>query len=104
MVPVATRTHLPRRRRTSPSGSRGPVSHTLKRSRSPTQQVIAPFLLATGEHDDRSIADTLLPELEQEMASTRRVIERVADADPNWKPRPESFSSRQLAQLLPWLP
>lgn len=51
-----------------------------------------------------NIADTLLPEFDQEMAATRRVIERVPDDDPNWKPHPKSFSIAHLAQLLAWLP
>jgi uncharacterized damage-inducible protein DinB len=51
-----------------------------------------------------SIADTLLPEFDQEMAATRRVIERVPDDDPNWKPHEKSFSIAHLAQLLAWMP
>jgi uncharacterized damage-inducible protein DinB len=51
-----------------------------------------------------SIADRLLPEFDQEMAATRRVIERVPDDDPDWKPHPKSFSIAHLAQLLAWLP
>lgn len=51
-----------------------------------------------------SIADKLLPEFDQEMAATRRVIERVPDDRPNWKPHPKSFSIAHLAQLLAWLP
>lgn len=51
-----------------------------------------------------SIADTLLPEFDQEMAVTRRVIERVPDDDPDWKPHPKSFSIAHLAQLLAWMP
>ncbi len=51
-----------------------------------------------------SIADTLLPEFDQEMATTRRVIERVPDDNPDWKPHPKSFSVAHLAQLLAWLP
>lgn len=51
-----------------------------------------------------SITDTLLPEFDQEMVATRRVIERVPDDDPNWKPHPKSFSIAHLAQLLAWLP
>src|SRR5690606_35974877 len=34
----------------------------------------------------------------------RRVIERVPDGDPGWKPHPKSFSIAHLAQLLAWLP
>lgn len=51
-----------------------------------------------------SIADKLLPEFDQEMASTRRVIERVPDDNPDWKPHPKSFSIAHLAQLLSWMP
>ena len=51
-----------------------------------------------------SIAEQLLPEFDQEMASTRRVIERVPDDDPNWKPHPKSFSIAHLAQLIVWMP
>lgn len=54
--------------------------------------------------EDMSIADTLLPEFDQEMATTRRVIERVPDDNPDWKPHPKSFSVAHLAQLLAWLP
>lgn len=50
------------------------------------------------------IADKLLPEFDQEMAATRRVIERVPDDNPDWKPHPKSFSIEHLAQLLAWLP
>lgn len=50
------------------------------------------------------IADALLPEFDQEMDATRRVIERVPDDDPGWKPHPKSFSVAHLAQLLAWLP
>jgi uncharacterized damage-inducible protein DinB len=51
-----------------------------------------------------SIADTLLPEFDEEMAATRRVIERVPDDNPDWKPHPKSFSIAHLAQLLARLP
>jgi uncharacterized damage-inducible protein DinB len=51
-----------------------------------------------------SIADTLLPEFDQEMTATRRVIERVPDANPDWKPHPKSFSVAHLAQLLAMMP
>jgi uncharacterized damage-inducible protein DinB len=51
-----------------------------------------------------SKSDKLLPEFDQEMASTRRVIERVPDDKAEWKPHPKSFSLAHLAQLLAWLP
>lgn len=46
----------------------------------------------------------LLPEFEQEMKTTRRVLERVPDDDPDWKPHPKSFSIAHLAQLVAWMP
>jgi uncharacterized damage-inducible protein DinB len=51
-----------------------------------------------------SISETLLPEFDQEMAITRRVVERVPDDKPAWKPHPKSFSIAHLAQLLAMLP
>ena len=51
-----------------------------------------------------TIADSLLPEFDQEMATTRRVLERVPDDRPEWKPHPKSFSVAHLAQLLASLP
>jgi uncharacterized damage-inducible protein DinB len=51
-----------------------------------------------------TIRDTLLPEFDQEMTTTRRVLERVPDDDPAWKPHPKSFSIAHLAQLIAWMP
>jgi uncharacterized damage-inducible protein DinB len=51
-----------------------------------------------------SIADRLLPEFDQEMKVTRRLLERVPDDDPDWKPHPKSFSLAHLAQLVAWMP
>ena len=51
-----------------------------------------------------SIAEKLLPEFDREMATTRRVLERVPDDNPDWKPHPKSFSIAHLAQLLSWMP
>src|SRR5262245_62111940 len=41
--------------------------------------------------------DGLLTELEQEAATTRRVLERVPQASLSWKPHPKSMSLGQLA-------
>jgi uncharacterized damage-inducible protein DinB len=41
--------------------------------------------------------DGLLAELEQEAATTRRVLERVPQAHLSWKPHPKSMSLGQLA-------
>ena len=51
-----------------------------------------------------SIADTLLPEFDQEMASTRRVIERVPSDKGKWKPHEKSFSLGHLTQLVANMP
>jgi uncharacterized damage-inducible protein DinB len=51
-----------------------------------------------------SIAETLLPEFDQEMATTRRLLERVPSDKGQWKPHPKSFSLGHLAQLLSWMP
>lgn len=51
-----------------------------------------------------SIAETLLPEFDQEMASTRRLLERVPSDKGEWKPHQKSFSLAHLAQLVAWMP
>ncbi len=51
-----------------------------------------------------SIADALLPEFEQEMATTRTLLERVPSAKGQWTPHPKSFSFGHLAQLVSWMP
>jgi uncharacterized damage-inducible protein DinB len=51
-----------------------------------------------------SIADALLPEFEQEMATTRRLLERVPSDRGTWKPHVKSFALGHLAQLLSWMP
>jgi uncharacterized damage-inducible protein DinB len=44
-----------------------------------------------------AIKDGLLPEYDHEMATTRRVLERVAEADYAWKPHERSMSLGELA-------
>lgn len=51
-----------------------------------------------------TIAETLLPEFDQEMATTRRLLERVPSAKGPWKPHPKSFALGHLAQLVAWMP
>ena len=51
-----------------------------------------------------SISSTLLPEFDQEMIPTRKLIERVPDEKGKWKPHPKSFSLGHLAQLVAWMP
>lgn len=50
------------------------------------------------------ITDWLLPEFDAEMASTRRVLERVPMDDPEWKPHPKSMTIGYLAYLVASLP
>lgn len=50
------------------------------------------------------VRDMLLPEFDQEMATTRRVLERVPSDKGQWKPHPKSFSLGHLAQLVSWMP
>src|SRR5689334_12141950 len=51
-----------------------------------------------------SIADLLVPELEAELATTRRVLERVPSDQGPWKPHDKSFPMGHLAQLVARLP
>jgi uncharacterized damage-inducible protein DinB len=44
-----------------------------------------------------ALKDALLPEFDHEMGATRRLLERVPDADLAWKPHAKSFSLGQLA-------
>jgi uncharacterized damage-inducible protein DinB len=44
-----------------------------------------------------AIVDGLLAELEQEAATTRRVLERIPQAHLSWRPHPKSMSLGQLA-------
>ena len=50
------------------------------------------------------IAQDLVTEFDQEMATTRRVLERVPDGRADWKPHPKSFSLAHLAQLVAVMP
>jgi uncharacterized damage-inducible protein DinB len=47
-----------------------------------------------------SIAASILPEFDMEMATTRRVIERVPDEKLGWKPHEKSMAMGQLAAHL----
>ena len=51
-----------------------------------------------------SIGQALLPEFDQEMASTRRLLERVPSDKGQWKPHPKSFPLGHLAQLISMMP
>lgn len=51
-----------------------------------------------------SIAASMLPEFDHEMATTRALLERVPDADAAWKPHPKSSSLGVLAMHIAGLP
>ena len=52
-------------------------------------------------------ADNLLPEFDQEMASTRKVLERVPEDKLDWRPHPKSntigWNANQLAEMPGWV-
>jgi uncharacterized damage-inducible protein DinB len=49
------------------------------------------------EETEIMIRDALLPEFDQEMASTRKTLERCPEDKFGWKPHPKSFSMSSLA-------
>jgi uncharacterized damage-inducible protein DinB len=49
-------------------------------------------------------AETMLPEFDQEMATTRRLLERVPSDRGEWRPHPKSFPLGHLAQLVATMP
>jgi uncharacterized damage-inducible protein DinB len=51
-----------------------------------------------------ALKDALLPEFDHEMGTTRRLLERVPDADLGWKPHEQSSSMGKLAAHLANLP
>jgi uncharacterized damage-inducible protein DinB len=51
-----------------------------------------------------TISEKLLPEFEQEMKTTRRLLERVPSDKAQWKPHEKSFALGHLAQLVAWIP
>jgi uncharacterized damage-inducible protein DinB len=50
------------------------------------------------------ISQQLLPEFDEEMKTTRRVLERVPADKTQWKPHQKSFALGHLAQLVAWMP
>src|SRR5689334_8512540 len=51
-----------------------------------------------------SIAESMLPEFDHEMAGTRKVLERVPDDKLDWKAHPKSNSIRWVASHLAEIP
>ena len=50
------------------------------------------------------IVDALLPEFDHEMATTRKLLERVPDDRLGWKPHQKSYTLGQLAQHVSTIP
>jgi uncharacterized damage-inducible protein DinB len=54
-----------------------------------------------------SYAQTILPEFDQEMANTRKVLDRIPDDKLDWQPHPKShtigWNANHLADLPNWL-
>jgi uncharacterized damage-inducible protein DinB len=51
-----------------------------------------------------AIKDSILPELDHEMATTRKLLERVPEERADWKPHPKSMSLGQLSAHLATIP
>lgn len=51
-----------------------------------------------------SIGKSMIAEFDQEMKTTRRVLERVPSDQAQWRPHPKSFPLAHLAQLVSWMP
>ncbi len=51
-----------------------------------------------------SIAQSMLPEFDHEMANTRKTLERVPDNKWDWKPHPKSGSMGWLANHIAFMP
>ena len=50
--------------------------------------------------DDATIKTLALGDLDQELARTRALLERVPDKDGDWRPHLKSFTLRELAAHL----
>ena len=54
-----------------------------------------------------SYAETILPEFDQEMANTRKVLERIPEDKLDWKPHPKShtigWNANHIADIPNWL-
>lgn len=51
-----------------------------------------------------SIKDAILPEFDHEMATTRKLLDRIPDAELGWKPHHKSFSMGELASHIAQIP
>src|SRR5438270_7135225 len=57
--------------------------------------------------ESRNISQTILPEFDQEMANTRKVLERVPEDKLDWQPHPKShtigWNACHLAEMPGWV-
>jgi uncharacterized damage-inducible protein DinB len=60
--------------------------------------------ILNDEETSMSIAQSLLPEFEHEMATTRRLLERVPEDRPEWQPHSKSMTLNRLASHVAELP
>lgn len=51
-----------------------------------------------------SFSETLLPEFDQEMANTRKILQAMPDGDFTWKPHPKSMALGRLASHVAEMP
>jgi len=51
-----------------------------------------------------AIRDSILPEFKQEMATSRKTLERVPEGKPDWAPHPRSMKMNRLAGHITELP
>src|SRR5438045_1094661 len=73
------------------------------------QESVVAFLSCIEPHTPpesatMTIGQSMLDEFDQEMATTRRVLERVPSEKGTWKPHEKSFSIGHLAQLVARMP
>jgi uncharacterized damage-inducible protein DinB len=63
--------------------------------------------IAIFKENAMSYADTILPEFDQEMASTRKVLERIPDDKFDWQPHPKShtigWNANHVADIPKWI-
>src|SRR5215208_4505829 len=59
---------------------------------------------STQKEIPMAMTDYLLPEFDQEMANTRKVLERVPDDKLGWRPHPKSSTMGALATHVAQLP
>jgi uncharacterized damage-inducible protein DinB len=64
----------------------------------------APRVRVNKSEERMKHSEMLLPEFDQEMASTRKTIERVPDAKLDWKAHPKSMTMRDIVTHLANIP